>query len=1133
MVGQRLAAATADKRRLDDDEATVSKRRRLDDIALLPSASSLNMVQTLPLPSTDSLVPLVDAAQRVNKSIHPLHANPIFPPLPPTVAGCTGLIKHALYLFSGAKRRSSFPDILSKQGWLVQELDIIQSRHHDLTRKHLQSQILAKIDSGCFGVVAASPPCNTFTRVKFANSYGPPPTRNKQFPRGLPWCSAAQKTQNHLGNCLADFAFTAISHQIVRPYPNNQGILEHPEDLGIVGAGKNKGQFPASIWQFPQHQECVAKGAISIGIRQSDFKMPYVKPTRLLLKVHGALPSTFFPGLPTFLPNGSYSGPIPKSENHTATLAKTRADEAFRTTGTAAWPPLLSQTLADLVSVPQAEGVSFHDSKSLPALTSKDVDDDFPPPPLPSASSSGPFPTLLPHPNYNRGGSGPPRSVMSLGKTYQFNDGGGLCSPGRWEKHKRTFATGQRWDELRNSIKAVIVGSNDQPALMKQIVCLFCGKEDVFNMEWPVKVRSIIHEWLSKQSGDYPGSLPPSIAEGQPFYLDIIKYMLKEADDPDFAVCDDYKVGVNLGVTEPLPHTPAVFELQTQWRLKDNPLETSEWFNANYSTVDAHIEAVQKQFDEEVAEGMMGCLPLEEFKSTFTDGYAISALSVLEERDKLRVLHDATHVTRVNFKIKTRDKLRTPGPREKAFLLNGYKARKRIAVSLLGDFSKAHRRVKVRERDWGWQGCTLDGIMVYYNRVGTFGVGSAAYWWQRLGAILVRLIFILLGPNLPLDTLLFADDLEMVAEHPGERLSILVAIVVLLSVGAPMKWSKFRGGYQLDWVGYHFCHKEYTIGISLKRAEWVVNWVSLLLSTGSVNVLEFFSGLGRLNFVAGALIYDRPFLGLLYLWSSAVIGSSIGTARLPWACRIVLFWISRRMREDGGRMVSSSSIASIPFLGPRLEVFRSDAKATDTGAWIGGWEYLGGQPCKSARWFAFQVEEQFFPWAFCKKDPKRVIASLELLATIVCIILFGRQGNFNGSITGSTDNQSNTWAVKKLMSTRFPLTILLMELSEQLRVRSASLDLSWLPRDSNIPADDLTNQIYEKFSMDLRMDLDPKQLGFLVLDSIQESSQILFDQISREKESARLAKASSSSPTSKPFRRKTAVKDRLKWTQPW
>ena len=60
------------------------------------------------------------------------------------------------------------------------------------------------------------------------------------------------------------------------------------------------------------------------------------------------------------------------------------------------------------------------------------------------------------------------------------------------------------------------------------------------------------------------------------------------------------------------------------------------------------------------------------FKKRFGDNTAIAALAVIvedEEKDKKRLIHDATHGVRVNRRIKCRDKLRAPGAREKKQLL--------------------------------------------------------------------------------------------------------------------------------------------------------------------------------------------------------------------------------------------------------------------------------------------------------------------------------------------------------------------------------------------------------------------------------------------------------------------------------
>ena len=60
-----------------------------------------------------------------------------------------------------------------------------------------------------------------------------------------------------------------------------------------------------------------------------------------------------------------------------------------------------------------------------------------------------------------------------------------------------------------------------------------------------------------------------------------------------------------------------------------------------------------------------------EFKAKFGENRAIASLAVIvedEEKDKKRIIHDATHGVRVNHRIHCRDKIRAPGAEKKQIL---------------------------------------------------------------------------------------------------------------------------------------------------------------------------------------------------------------------------------------------------------------------------------------------------------------------------------------------------------------------------------------------------------------------------------------------------------------------------------
>ena len=1033
--------------------------------------------------------------------------------------------KSALYLFAGKSRRSDVGNLLKAQGWLVLELDIIRDRTHDISLKSVQDKIRGWVREKRFDALLASPPCDTFTRAKMANFLGPPPARDFHSPRGFAYLSWSSRRSVVLANALVDFTFEILEMHC--EIEGSLAILEHPEDLGAMTSGPYLGVRPASIWQFPGFSRLIKiRGVRTVGVRQSDFGTEYIKPTRLVLKVKGPLPALFFEGAPVFNNAGNYIGPIPRAYGKVS-LARRKGDKSFRTTGTACWPLPLCKTFVELLGALPAEGVSSAASHSPGSFLQGSEDDwensTIPLDPAPPTS----FLTVVPPADHWVGGLGSVRKIQLCGKSHEFHDGGGLISPGRWDKSQRTFPSDLRWRNLRRELRDAVLGSLDDLGIQKQMAALACGKDAIFDQSWPGKVRSALHLWLGKQCNDYTDSPTPFLDSGQPFYLDLIFFLAREAKDPDFMFVKDLKEGVTAGILSPLPRVPAIYEEQTRWRLVDDPLETAALLNENYSSVEKHIPAVRAQFLEDQAELRMLEFPAEVFFKKYVGGYAISALAVLEEKDKLRVLHDGTHVTRVNHKIKCLNRLRMPSAKEKFYLLDGFRTRKNIALSIIGDVSKAHRLIKMVESEWGYLACQIEPDKVWVNKVGTFGISSAAFWWSRLSSLILRLVHFLVGPDLPIDILLFADDIEWLAEVPAERASILLSIVLFLALGTPLKWSKFRGGYEVDWIGLHTAYRTYSLGISASRANWLVLWMRKIRESGCVHVREFSAALGRINFAVCALIYEKPFLGPLYLWSSAIQRSSskTGIFKVPWAIRLILSWLSSRL-EKGGRLQEAPKRCT-----NTVEWFRTDAKAENGKAFIGGWEVSSTRDTKKARWYAIEVEHSWAPWINWKGDPQRVIASLELLGTIIAIMVFDQDEkagkDFGGTLTGSTDNKGNTFATAKLMSTKFPLTVLIMELSEQLRCRGATLALNWLQRDLNQEADDLTNLEFGSFDMKNRIPVDPTQLKWLVLPTLMEESEALYKQIIAEKESLK----KDAVPVHRP--RKVHPTKRLKCTDPW
>ena len=130
-----------------------------------------------------------------------------------------------------------------------------------------------------------------------------------------------------------------------------------------------------------------------------------------------------------------------------------------------------------------------------------------------------------------------------------------------------------------------------------------------------------------------------------------------------------------------------------------------------------------------------------------------------------------------------------------------------------------------------------------------------------------------------------------------------------------------------------------------------------------------------------------------------------------------------------------------------------------------------------APWFALELTRQSALWAFHRGEPFRTIASLEMLASLIGLMVLLPEESWRGArdtagyitLGCGTDNRGNTFLLDGLHTTKFPLGVVLMELAHQMRRRNAVLRASWLPRLQNEEADALTNSDFRHFNPELRI----------------------------------------------------------------
>ena len=130
------------------------------------------------------------------------------------------------------------------------------------------------------------------------------------------------------------------------------------------------------------------------------------------------------------------------------------------------------------------------------------------------------------------------------------------------------------------------------------------------------------------------------------------------------------------------------------------------------------------------------------------------------------------------------------------------------------------------------------------------------------------------------------------------------------------------------------------------------------------------------------------------------------------------------------------------------------------------------------------------------------------------------------TLTALTDNLANTHVLKRYGSSRYPLSIVAMELAVQLDLAGIDLQLQWVPRAQNQPADDLTNERFDDFGEENRLEVDFRVMNRMLEKAGGLDAELKLFKTSKEAKLAQL-RASSKEMVTK------SKKGELRWKDPW
>ena len=503
------------------------------------------------------------------------------------------------------------------------------------------------------------------------------------------------------------------------------------------------------------------------------------------------------------------------------------------------------------------------------------------------------------------------------------------------------------------------------------------------------------------------------VSEGQPFFLHLLAQSLCELGDPDYRILTQgeecYANGMPLGDVEPLPRAPQVYRLRSKSRqLDQTPFEA---IMSNYASAELAAEELEAQFRKDERAGMMVATTEGAVRQEYGEGALLVAAvgAIRKPNGDIRPIHDATHGVNLNNSIRIPNKLEVPGPADIVEVMSRAAESGEAGFGICADISQAHRRVKVRKSDWPKLGCKASSgsQVVWLNKVGTFGVSSAAMLWSRLFGCIGRWVIRVMGPRWNLQVI-FVDDLHMLVAGPDKFTVLWMVLTAYLLVGTPFAFHKFRGGPQCEFIGYFLSYDRWSVGLSPKRLAWVIGWIDECEGRNWFVVGRRFSEfLGRLNFVARLLTWVKPFLAPLFAFNAAIHRGT--AARIPEMVHLSLLFIR-------GELKSSSGLQSARqfWVAPR-EAFRTDAKCEKGRIVLGGWCTRKGLNPLVAPWFYLDIRPNDLPCLFKEGgELEWASTSAELLASFAALVAFGHldaplpgaQDCLQVAVYGGTDNRS-------------------------------------------------------------------------------------------------------------------------------
>ena len=194
--------------------------------------------------------------------------------------------------------------------------------------------------------------------------------------------------------------------------------------------------------------------------------------------------------------------------------------------------------------------------------------------------------------------------------------------------------------------------------------------------------------------------------------------------------------------------------------------------------------------------------------------------------DKLRTIHDAT-VNHVNKWIRhnSTEKTTAPGLPDLQYAIAQCDTGDTTMLKL--DISKAHRRIRVLQKDWKYIAARIMGE-IWLNLCGTYGVASAQQYWGRMAALILRLIYYTF-PQI-LWAFVYVDDFIVLLPTHTATETAQAILTFLECLGCPISWKKTCMATRNHWLGYQILTTTNTAILTPDKQATMYNILQNILS---------------------------------------------------------------------------------------------------------------------------------------------------------------------------------------------------------------------------------------------------------------------------------------------------------------